>query len=145
MLLYLKHVMEKHCFKPEHRGFYQYLFNLRDFGMINMHEAAKHLNKDFDIDKTEAERIVQEWMENQQVMSASMRERRTPPRSNIGKSHSNLVPINRFTRAGKNGKDVYCSVCHNKSRVYHFCWDAITCDGCGKLVAKADWLVSSNM
>jgi hypothetical protein len=56
--------------------------------------------------------------------------------------------VNRYTRAGKNGKDIQCPYCNHVKRVYHFSWGASTCGpsnhslgGCGVMVEKNDWLV----
>ena len=56
--------------------------------------------------------------------------------------------VNRYTRAGKDGKFVMCPHCYNDDsscdsleRVYHFAWSSMTCTNCTELVDKNDWLV----
>ena len=46
--------------------------------------------------------------------------------------------VNRHTRAGKNGKVIYCP-CGKNTTVYHFSWIAITCKGCNQMVYKEEW------
>ena len=38
--------------------------------------------------------------------------------------------VNRFTRAGVNGKQIVCPHCNNNARVFHFAWCALTCQVC---------------
>ena len=45
--------------------------------------------------------------------------------------------VTRHTRAGRNGKDIYCPHGH-KVRVYHFSWNTLACPGC-KGVNDPDW------
>ena len=47
-------------------------------------------------------------------------------------------PITRYTRAGRNGKDIVCT-CGHVSHVYHFCWSASTCSGCKQMINKYDY------
>ena len=56
--------------------------------------------------------------------------------------------VNRYTRAGKNGKNIQCPYCNHIIKVYHFSWSASICGtsnhsplGCGMMVEKNDWLV----
>ena len=52
------------------------------------------------------------------------------------------VKVNKNTRAGAEGKDIFCPHCHTLSRVYHFSWSAFTCRHCSTDVNKEDWLVT---
>lgn len=47
--------------------------------------------------------------------------------------------VNRYTRAGRDGKIISCPVCGYKKIVYHFGWCAITCTGCKKDIEKTQW------
>ena len=38
--------------------------------------------------------------------------------------------VNRYTRAGKNGKQICCPKCREWSTVYHFSWSALGCQSC---------------
>ena len=49
--------------------------------------------------------------------------------------------VNRYTRAGNNGKTIECPKCHNHVHVFHFSWSAITCTICGEDVNKEDWII----
>ena len=49
--------------------------------------------------------------------------------------------VNRYTRAGKNGKFVTCPHCHADTLVYHFSWVKMSCNNCMASVDKDDWLV----
>jgi len=44
--------------------------------------------------------------------------------------------VNKHTRAGKNGKTIYCPECNAPNKVYHFSWSAITCGGCTQMIDK---------
>jgi len=48
--------------------------------------------------------------------------------------------VTRYTKAGKTGKWIQCP-CGEIARVYHFCWSASSCTGCGKMVDKYSWRV----
>ena len=56
-------------------------------------------------------------------------------------SKSGLENVNRYTRAGKNGKIIICPVCREPEVVYHFSWAAMTCPSCNTSSNKNDWLV----
>ena len=49
--------------------------------------------------------------------------------------------VTRYTRGGKNGKQIVCPVCDNIRRVYHFNFTGLTCPQCKQSVAKYDWKV----
>ena len=47
--------------------------------------------------------------------------------------------VNRYTRAGRDGKHIQCPYCENQAVVYHFAWSALTCINCESSVNKPDW------
>ncbi len=47
-----------------------------------------------------------------------------------GTVYRDFKPVTRYTRAGKNGKTLYCSNCYHSVHVYHFSWDALVCAEC---------------
>ena len=49
--------------------------------------------------------------------------------------------VNRYTRAGNNGKQITCPKCKEQARVYHFSWSAITCQSCQESINKEDWII----
>ena len=50
--------------------------------------------------------------------------------------------VNKNTRAGRDGKQIICPSCDKTSTVYHFSWSALSCDCCGAMVDKTDWIVN---
>jgi ribosomal protein S27E len=52
--------------------------------------------------------------------------------------------VNRYTRAGRDGRPIVCPHCGTFATVYHFAWCAITCSGCHRMVDKTDWLIKTN-
>ena len=52
-----------------------------------------------------------------------------------------LKNVNRYTRAGVNGKQIVCPQCNNEARVFHFSWSALTCQSCKQSINKEDFLV----
>ena len=51
--------------------------------------------------------------------------------------------VNRYTRAGKNGKQILCPECKEWGKVYHFSWYALGCTSCGEMIDKEKWLVET--
>ena len=49
--------------------------------------------------------------------------------------------VTKYTRAGKNGKQIVCPECDNIIRIYHFSFSGLTCPQCKQSVAKYDWKV----
>ena len=49
--------------------------------------------------------------------------------------------VTRYTRGGKNGKQIVCPECSNIIRIYHFNFSGLTCPKCKQSVAKYDWKV----
>jgi ribosomal protein S27E len=50
-----------------------------------------------------------------------------------------MKPVDKHARAPKDGRPIVCPHCDKATRVYHFAWCAITCNGCGQLVNKEDF------
>ena len=50
--------------------------------------------------------------------------------------------VNRYTRAGKNGKQITCPKCKEQARVYHFSWSALGCQSCQESINKEEWIIS---
>ena len=53
-------------------------------------------------------------------------------------------PVNRYTRAGYNGKNIKCPKCQSVRPIYHFSWSGLTCPECKESIDNLDWLVESN-
>ena len=54
---------------------------------------------------------------------------------------NNNCNVTRYTRAGKNGKQIVCPECDNIRTVYHFNFSGITCPQCKQSVDKYSWKV----
>ena len=50
-----------------------------------------------------------------------------------------MKKVDRYTRAGRDGKHIQCPYCENQAVVYHFAWSALTCIKCESSVNKPDW------
>ena len=50
--------------------------------------------------------------------------------------------VNRYTRAGINGKEITCPLCEHEHTVYHFAWSALGCLNCKGMVNKQDWYLT---
>tara|TARA_R100000789_G_C2972995_1_gene141273 strand:- start:417 stop:836 length:420 start_codon:yes stop_codon:yes gene_type:complete len=50
--------------------------------------------------------------------------------------------VSKYTRAPHDGREIVCPVCNDITRVYHFSWYAICCQGCGEPVKKPNWIVA---
>tara|TARA_R100000008_G_scaffold11124_1_gene5563 strand:+ start:232 stop:405 length:174 start_codon:yes stop_codon:yes gene_type:complete len=53
-----------------------------------------------------------------------------------------MKKVNRYTRAGKDGKYIICPHCTGALRVYHFSWSALGCIYCKEKVQKDQWEVA---
>ena len=49
--------------------------------------------------------------------------------------------VNKYTRAGNNGKEIICPLCDNKHTVFHFSWSALTCQCCRDSIDKPEWIL----
>jgi len=47
--------------------------------------------------------------------------------------------VNRYTRAGKDGKYIICPHCKGALRVYNFAWSTLGCMYCKESVEKSNW------
>ena len=52
--------------------------------------------------------------------------------------------VNRYTRAGNNGKAIVCPNCTAPATVFHFSWSALTCNNCKQSINKSDYLTEVN-
>ena len=50
--------------------------------------------------------------------------------------------VSRYTRAGRNGRVIYCPECGKGRRMYHFSWFAIKCGKCDVMRSKYSWLLN---
>ena len=66
------------------------------------------------------------------------REAKTPDYKDISINNCNVT---RYTRAGKNGKQLVCPECKSVRTVYHFNFSGLTCPECKESVGKYDWEV----
>ncbi len=57
-----------------------------------------------------------------------------------------LVPVPKWTHAGKKGKAVYCPrpECSYPTHVRNFAWSALVCKACGATIDKYDWLIETS-
>ena len=49
--------------------------------------------------------------------------------------------VNRYTRAGKNGKQILCPECREWATVYHFSWSQLRCIHCEEDINKEDFII----
>ena len=49
--------------------------------------------------------------------------------------------VTKYTRAGKNGKQIVCPECESIRTVYHFNFSGLTCPECKQSVDKYSWKV----
>ena len=49
--------------------------------------------------------------------------------------------VTKYTRAGKNGKQIVCPECRSIRTVYHFNFSGLTCPECKESIDKYDWEV----
>jgi len=53
----------------------------------------------------------------------------------------NDTKVTKHTRAGQDGKMIYCPDCNTGRIAYHFSWCDSECDKCKRMVAKEDYLL----
>ena len=56
---------------------------------------------------------------------------------------THFTKVNRYTRAGKNGKQLKCPKCQSVRTIYHFNWSGLTCPECKESIDKYNWLVET--
>ena len=61
--------------------------------------------------------------------------------NNKTNKNSEDIYVTRYTRGGKNGKQLVCPECDNIRTVYHFNFSGLTCPECKQSVDKYDWRV----
>ena len=66
------------------------------------------------------------------------REAKTPDYKDISNTNCNVT---RYTRGGKNGKQLVCPECESIRTVYHFNFSGLTCPECKQSVDKYEWKV----
>ena len=49
--------------------------------------------------------------------------------------------VNRYTRAGYQGRMIVCPNCSRIATVYHFSWSALTCQSCQQSINKSEWII----
>ena len=49
--------------------------------------------------------------------------------------------VTRYTRGGKNGKQIVCPECGSIRRIYHFNFSGLVCPQCKQSVDKYEWRV----
>jgi len=47
-----------------------------------------------------------------------------------------MKKVDKYTRAGREGRTIYCPECNAPNKVYHFSWSALTCGGCQQMIDK---------
>ena len=47
--------------------------------------------------------------------------------------------VDRYTRAGMDGRDICCPNCDHWKTVYHFSWSSLTCQLCELPINKSVW------
>jgi len=55
--------------------------------------------------------------------------------------NSEDIYVTRYTRGGKNGKQLVCPECDNIIRIYHFNFSGLVCPKCKESVDKYEWKV----
>ena len=57
--------------------------------------------------------------------------------------NSEDIYVTRYTRGGKNGKQLVCPECDNIIRIYHFSFSGLVCPQCKQSVDKYSWKVKT--
>jgi len=55
-----------------------------------------------------------------------------------------MQTVNKYTRAGVNGKWIKCPNCSQTNKVFHFSWSALVCQCCRDSINKPDWILEVN-
>ena len=74
-------------------------------------------------------------------ISLPKREANAADFSNKTNKNSEDIYVTRYTRGGKNGKQLVCPECDNIIRIYHFSFSGLTCPKCKQSVDKYRWKV----
>ena len=61
--------------------------------------------------------------------------------NNKTNKNSEDIYVTRYTRVGKNGKQLVCPECDNIIRIYHFSFSGLVCPQCKQSVDKYRWKV----
>lgn len=67
------------------------------------------------------------------------------PKPKPKKQRVALMPVPKWTHAGKRGKTIYCPHCKNSTHVYNFSWSALVCPSCKAEVNKYLWLLPKDV
>jgi hypothetical protein len=67
------------------------------------------------------------------------------PKPKPKKQRVALMPVPKWTHAGKKGKTIYCPHCKNSTHVYNFSWSALVCPSCEAEVNKYLWLLPKDV
>ena len=54
-----------------------------------------------------------------------------------------LVMVTARTRAGRNGRRIFCARCSLSELVYHFKWSGLSCMGCEEIVPRDEWVTAA--
>ena len=49
--------------------------------------------------------------------------------------------LNRYTRAGREGREIKCPNCGAYEWICHFSWSSLRCQACDKRIKKDEWLL----
>ena len=74
-------------------------------------------------------------------ISLTKREANAADFKNKTNKNSEDIYVTRYTRGGKNGKQLVCPDCDNIIRIYHFSFSGLTCPKCKQSVDKYSWKV----
>lgn len=67
------------------------------------------------------------------------------PKPKPKKQRVALMPVPKWTHAGKKGKTIYCPHCNGSTHVYNFSWSALVCPSCKAEVNKYLWLLPKDV
>jgi len=54
---------------------------------------------------------------------------------------NSMKKVNRYTKAGYNGRILFCPNCKEEATVYHFAWWGMSCEKCKNMFQKSDWII----
>ena len=69
------------------------------------------------------------------------REAKTPDFKTLNTKFYLSNKVTKYTRAGKNGKQIVCPECRSIRTVYHFNFSGLVCPECKESVDKYEWEV----